>query len=160
MDRASDLASGGAPPGMVVVADHQSAGRGTHGRRWLAPPHTCLMFTAVLRPRGAVESLPNLPGYIAQLIAGVLTERLGVDVDVVYPNDLMVDGRKICGVLCQSRVYRGSVVYVLCGVGLNTFMREDQLPLRDATSLYLCGVDVPSHEQLLEWLLEALVDFR
>jgi len=72
----------------------------------------------------------------------------------------MVGGRKLCGVLCTSRVIGDDVQWVLVGIGLNTRMTAAQLPLASATSLAVEGCEVPSHDQLLEWLLEEITFLR
>jgi BirA family biotin operon repressor/biotin-[acetyl-CoA-carboxylase] ligase len=141
---------------MVVVADYQSAGRGTHGRTWQAPPGTCLMFTLVCRPWILPAQLETLPRRVSESIAGALRERLGLPCEVKQPNDILVHGRKLCGVLCTSHLVGERVVWVLVGVGLNTSMRGDELPLSSATSLAVEGVPTPGHAALLELLLECL----
>lgn len=160
MDRAGELASSDKSCGIVVVADYQRAGRGTRGRRWEAALGTCLMFTAVLHPTVLPAELPDLPAHIGRLIARQLTCRLHIQIELEHPNDLVIEGRKVCGILCQSRVKAGRVDHVLCGIGLNTCMTRDQLPTAEAISLRECGIEVPRHEELLEWMLDALTPLR
>ena len=156
MTRAEHLATSGAPDGMVVVADYQSSGRGTYGRRWLAPPGTCLMFTLVCRPTVTPASLEAWPRRVSESIARALSEQLGLACAVREPNDIMVRDRKLCGVLCTSHLVGSHVDWVLVGIGLNTAMREDELPLPTATSLAVEGVSVPGHVELLDLLLGRL----
>jgi BirA family biotin operon repressor/biotin-[acetyl-CoA-carboxylase] ligase len=157
MDRARELAEQGAPAGMVVVADYQSAGRGTHGRSWLAPPGACLMFTVVARPALTPTALERLPFRVSTTVAEVLREHLGAACTVHEPNDIYLHDRKVCGVLCTSHIIGDQVRWVLCGIGLNTHMTPEQLPLETATSLAAAGLTVPSHEELLPLLLDGLV---
>lgn len=157
MVRAGELAEQGAPSGTVVVADYQRAGRGTRGRTWIAPPRTCLMFTVLGRPRLAVTDLELLPLRVAECVATALRTQLGVDCLVKHPNDVVIDGKKLCGILCSSRVAGDEVQWVLSGIGLNTTMATAELPTVDATSLAILGGRVPPHEQLLEMLLDELV---
>ena len=157
MTRATELAASGAPAGTVVVADFQRQGRGTHGREWLAPAGTCLMFTVIARPNIVPAKLEPLPALIAERLADALARETGLTVDVKQPNDIMVSGKKLCGILCSSRVIGERVEWVLCGVGLNTHMDLLQLPLASATSLRCERVDpVPEHADLLTPLLKAL----
>ena len=157
MTRASELASAGAAAGTVVVADFQSQGRGTHGREWHAQPGTCLMFTLLARPHLEPRDLEHLPAGIAESLAQALSSATGIQAVVKEPNDITVNGKKLCGVLCSSRVTGEHVEWVLCGVGLNTSMSENQLPVETATSLLCEGVDpLPTHEDLLTALLSSL----
>lgn len=114
------------------------------------------MFTILARPALAPESLERLPLRISETIASVLRTRLRVPCVVKLPNDILVNSRKLCGVLCLSQVLGQSVEWVLCGVGLNTSMSVDQLPLDTATSLAIEGVPRVSHDVLLSMLLDGL----
>lgn len=156
MTRARELALVGARTGTVVVADYQSEGRGTRGRTWLAEPGTCLMFTALVRPTLAPASLESLPRRVSESLAEVLGETFGLACIVKEPNDILVNGRKLCGVLCTSQVLGQSVEWVLCGIGLNTCMTTEQLPLKMATSMAVEGVTPPPHHELLPLLLDRL----
>lgn len=153
MDRAAELAAVGAPSGTVVVADYQSSGRGTRGREWLAPAGTCLMFTIIVRPRVDPPMLETLPARIGVSVAETLQQEFGLRCEIKAPNDLLVHGRKLCGVLCTSRVVGNHVEWVLCGIGLNTFMTQEQAPLPSATSLAMEGIACPPHHVLLDRLL-------
>ncbi len=157
MERAAELALAGAPSGSIVGADFQTQGRGSHGRTWLAPPHSCLMFTLLLRPAIELDRMLGLPVRVATSVSEVLRDELGLSPTVKLPNDILVDGRKICGVLCTSRVTGERLEWLLCGIGLNTWMGQDELPLESATSLLVQGVqEIPSHSRLLEMLLGRL----
>lgn len=156
MTRARALAEQGAPAGTVVVADFQTDGRGTHGRSWLAPAGTCLMFTLLARPSLQPAELEELPRRVGVSIAETLRDELELRCTVREPNDIMVNGRKLCGVLCTSHIVGDRVEWVLCGIGLNTFMTVNDLPVPDATSLAIEGVSVPPHEELLGQLLRGL----
>ncbi len=157
MDCATRLAESGAPAGTVVVADFQRQGRGTHGRVWQAPPGSCLMFTCLFRPVVTPAELASLPARIANEIAGALVEITCVPAAVKLPNDVVVGDRKICGVLCTSRIIGEQVEWLLCGIGLNTMMTAEQLPLESATSLSIEDANpLPAHPELLDALLGRL----
>jgi len=101
MDDASRLASGGAPEGLVVLADSQSAGRGRHGRAWVSKPGDDILLSVVFRPR---------PGYVHQLLmlaalaaADTAEDVTGVRPSLKWPNDVRVGGRKLCGVIAETR---------------------------------------------------------
>jgi BirA family transcriptional regulator, biotin operon repressor / biotin---[acetyl-CoA-carboxylase] ligase len=97
-----DEARAGAPEGAVAVADYQSAGRGRLGRRWEAPPGSNLLMSVLLRPALAVDEL-HLCTVAVALAAAVACERAaGVVVGLKWPNDLMVGGRKLGGILAEA----------------------------------------------------------
>lgn len=156
MDRARDLAQAGAAAGTIIVADYQSAGRGTQGRLWLAPPGTCLMFTLIARPRIVPAELEQVPLRVGQSIATALHDTCGLACEVKEPNDIMVRGRKLCGILCTSHIRNDHVHWLLCGIGLNTTMSIADLPLPTATSLAIEGINVPPPATLLDTLLSHL----
>jgi BirA family biotin operon repressor/biotin-[acetyl-CoA-carboxylase] ligase len=156
MTRARELAEAGAPSGTVVVADYQTDGRGTHGRTWLAPPGTCLMFTLIARPSLPVDELTSIPFRVSESIASVLRDSFDLDCTVKPPNDIMAGGRKLCGVLCTSHLVGDRLVWLLVGIGLNTRMTSAQLPLDTATSLRIEGVTVPAHDTLMGQILDRL----
>ncbi|HQY98800.1 MAG TPA: biotin--[acetyl-CoA-carboxylase] ligase [Propionicimonas sp.] len=132
-------ARAGAGSGLVRVADHQSAGRGRFTRVWEAPPGTSLAISALLRPPAAVPLrrwlwLPLLTGLA---VADGLRAACGVDAELKWPNDVLIGGRKVCGILTE-RVED----VVIIGMGINTTLGENQLPVPTATSLALAGADV------------------
>lgn len=156
MTRARELAEAGAPPGTVVVADYQSDGRGTHGRSWLAPPGSCLMFTLIARPSIPVETLTEIPLRVSNSIAALLRDEFGLTCEVKPPNDILVAGKKLCGVLCASHLVGDRVEWLLVGIGLNTTMTDANRPLKMATSLSLESVATTEHVDLLQRLLTSV----
>lgn len=142
------LARDGAPDGTVVVADAQSAGRGRLGRSWWAEPGTALLASWLVRPALPLDRWPLL-----SLVAGVAAARAasassGIEVRLKWPNDLVIGGRKLGGILAESDAHGALVV----GVGIN--VRQEVFPdeLRDtATSIVAAGGRPP----LRSWLLAA-----
>ncbi len=111
----AEAALAGAPEGLVVVADHQTAGRGRLGRRWDAAPGTALLVSVLLRPSDLDASRYHLAGSAAALAAAAACRRVGgFSPAVKWPNDLLVDDRKLAGILAESNA--GAVVV---GIGLN-----------------------------------------
>lgn len=123
-DRARTLARSGTPAWTVVVADHQTAGRGRVGRRWSTPPGTALTTSIVLRPRSPAHAglLPLLTG-VAVARAVDRLQPGGVPVGLKWPNDVWLDGGKLAGILCESV---GEAVVV--GVGLNLRPPAEAVP--------------------------------
>lgn len=121
-DRARDLADGGAPPFTVVLAEEQTAGRGRSGHTWHAPPGSGLLVSTLL-PGGGVPPvhLPLLVGLAAARAAESVSP--GVEVGIKWPNDLVVRGRKLGGILCER--HHGAVI---TGLGLNVRQRSTDFP--------------------------------
>ncbi|HEY5224176.1 MAG TPA: biotin--[acetyl-CoA-carboxylase] ligase [Microbacteriaceae bacterium] len=138
----------------VIITDDQRSGRGRLGRAWNAPAGTSLAISVLLRPAasasaaGAGLSVDSL-GWIP-LLAGLAMTRavrsLGVDASLKWPNDVMVDGKKLCGIL--SELLPGATGVVV-GAGLNVSIGSDQLPVDTATSLLLSGVANPEPDAAL-----------
>ncbi|MDZ4655386.1 MAG: biotin--[acetyl-CoA-carboxylase] ligase [Coriobacteriia bacterium] len=116
-DDAKRLASGGAPEGTVVVAARQESGRGRLGRSWESPEGGAY-FSAVLRPNVAPAAVSSLALVIALGVATGLAS-LGVDTKVKWPNDVLLDGRKLVGVLLEMSAEADRVEWVVVGVGIN-----------------------------------------
>ncbi|HZT96266.1 MAG TPA: biotin--[acetyl-CoA-carboxylase] ligase [Chloroflexota bacterium] len=132
--------------GAVVVADEQTAGRGRRGRRWSAPPGSGLLVSILLTPLAASES------YALGVLAAreAIVRRYELDVRVKWPNDLLLDGRKVCGILVD-RLDEGAVV----GLGINTNMKTEAavgVPV-EATSLRAHRGAPVDHAELLVDLL-------
>lgn len=155
-DRALVWARGGAPHGAMVTADLQTAGRGRLGRRWVSPAGEGLYVSVVLRPAGGWS-----PRWGALGLAVGLGLREGLagwvpDVKLKWPNDLLVGGRKLVGVLCETR-WQGAVPDVVIGFGINVLQRGLPAELK-ATSLAmeLAEGTCPSRQVVLEAVLVAL----
>jgi BirA family biotin operon repressor/biotin-[acetyl-CoA-carboxylase] ligase len=105
--------------GATLVAEFQTAGRGRKaGRRWIAPAGSALLFTTILPVAVATDALWAVPFWTALAVADGVEEACGARLDLRWPNDLDLRGRKAAGILCTSRV-AGSEAQVGCGVGLN-----------------------------------------
>lgn len=137
MDAAEDRAERGAPSGVVVVAGEQTRGKGQRGRRWMAPAGTSLLMTTIARPDCDPERLPEIPGRVGQCVGHAVCRLTGVSPAMKPPNDLMVEDRKMAGILCQSSIEGRTVRYVLIGIGINVNINRDDLPLSTATSLQI-----------------------
>lgn len=155
----ADLAAaarGGAESGTVLIAQHQSAGRGRLDRSWSAPPGTSLAISVLLRPP---EVVPLNRWLWLPLVAGLalvdgLTGLYRLPVELKWPNDVLVGEKKLCGVLAE-RVVGAGVPAVVIGMGINTGLDADQLPVPTATSLALNGVEVDDVE-LIQAVLTSL----
>jgi BirA family transcriptional regulator, biotin operon repressor / biotin---[acetyl-CoA-carboxylase] ligase len=140
--------------GAVALTEEQTEGRGRLGRRWLSPPGVSLLFSIVLEPPVDTARLPELSVVAGQASATAIAAIADVTPEVKLPNDILVLGRKVAGILAEAREGR-----VVLGIGVNVNVPKDDLPTevdRPATSLLLeTGHEVDRVELLLE-LLERL----
>ena len=110
--------------GLVLTTDFQTGGKGRLGRSWIAPPGSSLLFTAILPRPVRSADLWAVTFWTALGVADGIEAATGVRVDLQWPNDLLIAGRKCCGILCVSRV-TGENAWVGCGVGLNVVRPRD-----------------------------------
>jgi len=150
-DVARDLAERGAPEGTVVVAELMTAGRGRRGRRWHAGPGG-LWLTIVLRPPPAHFQLLSLLPALA--VVRALERSLGIKAEVKWPNDVLIGGRKLCGILAEA-TFTGDRGYLLLGLGVNV---NNELPpelgSRAVSLREVLGRRVPRLPLLIAILLE------
>ncbi len=116
-DVAMGFAERGVQEGCVVVADAQSAGRGRHGRTWVSPPGAGLYVSVVLRPQPRVIPLLTLAAGVA--LADGIGDATGLAVQLKWPNDVYVGGRKLAGILAEAGVSSAAEPYVVLGFGIN-----------------------------------------
>jgi BirA family transcriptional regulator, biotin operon repressor / biotin---[acetyl-CoA-carboxylase] ligase len=143
-----------APEGALVAADEQTAGRGRLGRRWLAPAGTSLLCSLQLRPTVSSERLPELTGVASRACAEAIAALTGLEPELKFPNDVLLGGRKVAGILAEAREER-----VVLGIGVNVNLAVEQLPKevdRPATSLLVETGQELDRAQLLVELLERL----
>ena len=156
-DEAKALARGGAPAGTVVTADTQTGGRGTRGRAWDSPPGLGLYASIVLLPPADALALLPLAAGLAALAA--VEESAGVEASLQWPNDLLWQGRKLGGVLCESGFTGAVLDFSVVGIGINVGQEKDDFPseLRDrAVSLRMAAGRRVDVEAVLDALLPAL----
>ena len=156
---AFELADNGAPDRTVVVADTQTAGRGRRGRRWFDEPRASLLASIVVRPRLAVRDLPKLSLAAGVAVADAVGAITGLAVRLKWPNDLMVDGRKIAGILLESRIATEALVVVGIGVNLGQHSFPDELS-GTATSVELETGQTMGRDAVLEAVLAAFDAWR
>ena len=140
--RAREIAAAGAPGGTVITAAEQTAGRGRQGRTWTAPAGKALLYSALLRPLDDRHLMLPLAVPLAVCEAAEAL-RPGLECGVKWPNDVLVGGRKLAGILIEARPQDG---WAVIGVGLNLTISPAEFPpeLRDtATSIWPDGPAVP-----------------
>ncbi len=154
------LAAVGAVDRTVVVADHQSAGRGRRGRAWRDAPGASLLASVLVRPATPVRGWPVFSLLTAVAVAEALRRTAGVEARLKWPNDVLVHGRKIAGILLEARV-AGEESALVIGVGINLAQREFGPDLAGrATSVALAAGAAPPRDALLATLLERFDAWR
>ncbi len=154
---ASRLAREGVREGTVVVAEHQTAGRGRLDRRWEAPPRSSLTFSVVLHPQVSVDHWPWLPLLTGYAVLRCLRDGgIGQRASLKWPNDVLIDDRKVAGILVE-RIGTDTGAAAIVGIGLNVSMTEAELPVPTATSLLLATGHAPDRTDLLTGLLQTLL---
>jgi BirA family biotin operon repressor/biotin-[acetyl-CoA-carboxylase] ligase len=165
---AQRLAAAGAPEGTVVTALHQRAGRGRRGHDWWDAPGQSLLASVLLRPTGPVTAAPQLSLVGGLAVADALVAVASVPARIRWPNDLLVDGRKVCGILAEAasdgagdRVGAGPgagrLHHVILGIGVNLAQTAFPEVLADrATSLRILTGRAPEADAVLAAVLEQL----
>ncbi len=153
-----DQARSGAPEGVVAVADHQTAGRGRLGRSWVAPPRASLLASVLLRPVDlAIDRAHLLTAAVALAAAEACEQLSGVRPSIKWPNDLLVDDRKLAGILAEVELGAGpSLEAVVVGIGLNVAWAGEAPPEVAGLAVALdevSGLTVDRDELLVEMLL-------
>jgi BirA family biotin operon repressor/biotin-[acetyl-CoA-carboxylase] ligase len=138
--QARDLAQGGAVGGTLVVTEEQTAGKGRMGRGWYSPKGTGVTCSLILRPAIEPGQAPPVTMLTAVAVASAVERVAGVSPGIKWPNDLLLDGKKICGILTEMNAEMERIHFLVVGVGIN--VNTDYFPedIKDiATSLYLAG---------------------
>ena len=151
MDAAKKLAREGCDPMTVVVAGKQTSGRGRLQRTWFSDPGG-LYFTMVLRPTVPVLESFKI-GFLASVtMARLVREKLGIDARVKWPNDILVDGAKLCGMLAEMEAETDRVIFLNIGMGINVNNDPSQMEPAAVSLKSLAGHDVSRRELLADFL--------
>jgi BirA family transcriptional regulator, biotin operon repressor / biotin---[acetyl-CoA-carboxylase] ligase len=163
-DEALTWAQAGAKDGVLVVADTQTAGRGRLDRRWITQPGSALAFSLVIRPQAAeIDRLGLFPPLGALAVCTALEEEVDLQPEIKWPNDVLLNGRKLCGILLEASWLGDHLQALVVGIGVNVLNGSVPPPeelLFPATCLEneLGGpVDL---EQLLHGILKAFLGWR
>ena len=136
--QAKRLAEAHAPHGTLVVSDRQDGGKGRRGRSWASPSGVGIWMSLILRPEIAPSSASMLTLAAALAVREGIQEETGLSPLIKWPNDLVLNGKKICGILTEMSTELMEIQYVITGIGINVNQREFPSEIRDtATSLSL-----------------------
>lgn len=145
----------GRPEGLVVTADFQTEGRGKPGRVWISPEGKDLLFSVLLRPAIPVNQAPMLTQIACRSVASALRQQCSLEPEFKRPNDLLIGGKKICGILTEAMSDPAGLHAVVIGIGLNVNSAHEEL-LPTATSLLIETGKSQDREALLTAILNQL----
>ncbi len=156
-NEAKRRAQEGAPHGSIFVAEEQTGGKGRLGRVWKSPPKTGLWFTLLLRPKASPEQVTNLTLFAGLAVSRAIRSLTGLPAQIKWPNDVVIDGKKVCGILTEMAAEMESVEYVIPGIGVN--VNTESFPediAWKATSLYLSTGKKWSRATVLQAILREM----
>ena len=142
--------------GSLILADYQTKGRGTKQRSWQSSKGKNIMMTLVIYPKQetTMDRIANFTIQIAEILKQVLEEQIGVTIQLKEPNDLMIEGKKIAGILTESATYQNKLKYLFVGIGIDvneTGFSEELSSI--ATSLKMvCGKELQRESILIAYL--------
>lgn len=134
MDIAHRLAQSGSPEGTVVFSEGQAKGRGRMGRQWLSPKGKGIYFSFLLKPKVAPNEAPKITLMAAVAVARAIRTATDLSALIKWPNDILIAGRKICGILTEMSAEVNTVRYLILGIGINVNTDKEHLP-KGASSL-------------------------
>lgn len=155
------IENGNASQGCLIIAKKQMAGIGTHGRTWYSSSKN-IAFSFLIFPNCNINKLENLTYKIAEILKDVFKDLYNINLDIKLPNDLMINGKKIGGILTETKLQGENVKALVIGVGINT--NETSFPCElegKATSIKReLGIEVANFWPIFEFLSRFELNFR
>ncbi|MHC1748991.1 MAG: biotin--[acetyl-CoA-carboxylase] ligase [Cellulosilyticaceae bacterium] len=153
-ERAKAWAREGAVEGSLVIADSQTMGKGRLGRNWVSPSGTGIWMSLILRP-----DLPPTKTYQLTLLAGIamceaIKKHTALEAGIKWPNDIVIEGKKVCGILTEMSAEVQCIHYVVVGIGVNVNTKKLDESIPHATSLALIGNQEYSRKEIIKSFLE------
>ncbi|KUG02983.1 biotin operon repressor / biotin-protein ligase [hydrocarbon metagenome] len=124
------MAQSGVPDGTIIVSETQITGRGRRGRQWSCPPGKGILMSMIIRPPVEIRLIPLLTLLTGVVVAESIYKATGCVAGIKWPNDLIINGKKVCGILAESSIKaQGSLEYVIIGIGINVNLEKHDLPV-------------------------------
>jgi BirA family transcriptional regulator, biotin operon repressor / biotin---[acetyl-CoA-carboxylase] ligase len=127
-DAILEVANANSKEGLVIFAEHQTAGRGQRGNRWESAMGKGLWFSILLRPKINLASSPRLTAWAAEAISDTIQYEFPVTPTIKLPNDVQIDGRKVAGVLVEMRARENAPHLAIAGIGVNVNQSGEDFP--------------------------------
>lgn len=154
------MAENGAPDGTLAIAEIQTAGKGRRGRAWTSPRGSGIWMSFLLRPDFAPEYASMLTLVAAMSVEKGIREQTGLDCQIKWPNDIVLNGRKICGILTEMSTEEDSICYVVVGIGINVNTKDFPEEIsKTATSLAIETGHIVRRAPLVASILKAWEGF-
>ena len=158
--QAKSLGEGDAPNGTLVVAGKQESGRGRRGRSFESPAGTGIFMTLLLRPEIEPQNASMLTLVSALAVAKGIEHMVDLPVQIKWPNDIVINGKKVCGILTEMSAQMDYVNYIVIGIGINVSNEEFPEEIKDvATSIYLESGKHVNRAMLIEKIWEEFEDY-
>lgn len=159
-NEASRLAENGAAHGTLVVAEEQDRGKGRRGRAWVTPPKSAIAMSLIVRPELLPERASMMTLVMGLAVAYGCRDCCGVETAIKWPNDIVVDGKKICGILTEMSSEIDYIKYLVIGTGINTNIESFPPELEQtATSLYRIIGHRPDRAALIAACMKRFEEF-
>lgn len=147
----------GAPHGTILLAEQQLKGKGRRGRSWVSPSKTGIWMSCILRPKLLPQQAPMLTLVTGLSVCKALRQTTGLEAYIKWPNDIVLNGKKICGILTEMNAEMEQVHYVVLGMGLNVNQETFPDEIRSlATSLKIEGGETYNRKKIIQKILTAL----
>ncbi len=158
--QAKRLGEEGAPHGTLIVADKQEGGKGRRGRSWVSEPGVGIWMSVLMRPEISTVSVSMLTLVMAMATAKGIYEATGIESQIKWPNDLVLNKKKICGILTEMSTDQMEIKYVIPGTGINVGQESFPDEIKEtATSLYLEAGIKYDRAKIIAKTMEALEEY-
>ncbi|HDQ93007.1 MAG TPA: biotin--[acetyl-CoA-carboxylase] ligase [Synergistetes bacterium] len=131
---AKEMARQGAPEGVIILADKQTSGRGRLGRRWISPPGGGIYFSVIIRPEISPEQIQTLSLASAMAVQDAILSEYGIQCQLKWPNDILWQDSKLCGILSEVSSEPGMIHYAVTGIGINANTTDFDMDLGEAAT--------------------------
>lgn len=158
-EEAKRLAEQGAIHGELIVSDYQSRGKGRRGKTWISSKGNCIYMSVILRPDMESQYAAGLT-LVAALAVSKGIDKLGCETKIKWPNDVIINGKKVCGILTEMSSEIDYINYVVVGIGIN--VNDDQFPPEIdsmATSIKLETGKLQNRAKLVSYIMEAMEEY-
>lgn len=160
---AYELAEHGLTEGAVIFADEQARGKGRHGRTWQSVPGCGIYMSCVLRPHMAPNEIPKITLVAAVAVAKAIRGYTGLNAVIKWPNDILINGKKVCGILTEMKAEQDMIDFIILGIGVNVNTKAKDLP-KGASSLkeelhHIKDGENISRVELAKKMLETLEEY-
>jgi BirA family biotin operon repressor/biotin-[acetyl-CoA-carboxylase] ligase len=125
---AKQMAEKGAFEGAVIISEEQTSGRGRLNREWSCPYGKGLLMSLIVRPRVKAALLPQLTLITAVAVCNTMVNLANIEAGIKWPNDILVNGKKVCGILAEAKLDKNLVDYAVVGIGINVNLTEADFP--------------------------------